>query len=288
MSLQNPEGYQPTSGGTVASSRGRVLAIANQKGGVGKTTTAVTLADGLARRLVGTGYVLLVDLDPQGNAAPCLGVSPNGHDIAYLLAGEKAAEDCIVQAGTRSNLYVLPASDQLADVKIELIGREITSGLTARKRNGSVSVNHILSDKLSIAAGAFDYIVIDCPPSLDMLANAVFDFADAAIVPVKPDFLGTTGTAHHTQNILDAQADGIDIHVALYVPTFFRSREVLANQMLASLTKVYGRTRVADPIPQAAALEQAPAAGGQTIFEYAPDSPPALAYAKLVERVMKL
>jgi chromosome partitioning protein len=216
-----------------------------------------------------------------------LGVSPNGHDIAYLLAGEKTAEDCIVKAGSRPNLYVLPASDLLADVKIELIGREVTSGLTRRKRNGA-GINNILIDKLSVAAGAFDYIIIDCPPSLDMLADAVFHFADAAIVPVKPDFLGTTGTAHHTQNILDAQADGIDIHVALYLPTFYRAREVLANQMLQSLIRVYGRSRVAEPIPQAAVLEQAPAASGQTIFEYAPDSPAAAAYAKLVERVVKL
>lgn len=271
--------------------RAKIFAVMNRKGGVGKTTTAVTLAHGLAMSLNGKGHVLIVDMDPQGNVAPCLGVSPNGHDIAYLLAGEKKAEECIIKAGSRPNLFVLPASDQLAAVKIELIGKEITSNLTRRMgrgKSGSDGIDTILVDKLAIAAGAFDYIIIDCPPSLDMLADAVFNFADAAIVPVKPDFLGTAGTAHHTKNILSAQAEGIDIHVALYLPTFYRSREVLARQMVSSLVKTYGRSRVADPIPQAAALEQAPASGGQTIFEYAPDSLPAQSYAKLVEKVVKL
>lgn len=275
--------------------KSRVFAVVNRKGGVGKTTTAVTLAHGLAQKVAGKGHVLIVDLDPQGNVAYSLGLVPNGQDLADVLTGDVAVEKVIMSADrsksdgpSRPNLWVLPATDSLADAKLTLVANAALSsvldqfGGQARK---AVPTNHLLETYLAKAVNAFDYIVLDCPPSLDMLGTAVYHFADEAIVPVKVDYLGVGGTARHTQNIIDAQAKGIDIKVGVIVPTFVRVREILARQMLEALVESYGRSRVATPIPQSVLVEQSPAAGGLTLFEYAPNSLPTEAYWRLVEKV---
>jgi chromosome partitioning protein len=184
----------------------------------------------------------------------------------------------------------LPASDALADAKLKLVANAALSSVMDQfggRGPRPVPTGDLLSTYLSKAAAAFDYIILDCPPSLDMIATAVYHFADEAIVPVKVDFLGVGGTARHTQNIIDAQAKGIDIKVGWVVPTFVRARELLARQMLQALIASYGKTRVAPPIPQSVAIEQSPAVNGQTLFEHAPESTAAEAYWKLVERVYR-
>jgi chromosome partitioning protein len=276
------------------SEKAQVFAVVNRKGGVGKTTTAVNLAHGLARLIEGNGHVLIVDLDPQGNVAHSLGLNPAGRDIARVLTGELRAEDAIVHANRsdeggpeRPNLWVLPASDALADAKLQLVANAAL-GTVLDQFGGSakrpVPTNQLLQTHLANALVTFDYIVLDCPPSLDMLGTAIYHFADEAIVPVKVDYLGVGGAARHTQNIIEAQARGIDIRVKFIVPTFVRSREILARQMMAALRETYGESRVVDPIPQAVVVEQAPASGGLTLFEYAPDSPAAQAYQQLAKR----
>lgn len=272
----------------------KVLAVANRKGGVGKTTTAVSLAHGLARQLQadgrpnGSGYVLLVDLDPQGNAATCLGLRPDKGDIADVLTGHRSVKEVVVPAGEdRPGLYLLPATDRLADAKADIIGLAAVAGLTKRRASKGGGIDDVLNERLGLAKQVFRYIILDCPPSLDIFSDAVYRFADAAVVPVKMDFLGATGTRQHTDNIIEAQADGIDIHIEVVVPTFFRRQERLPKEMLAALVRFYGRSRVSEPVPQAAVLERAPAIGGKTIWEYAPDSPAAQAYSRLVERIYK-
>ena len=118
-----------------------------------------------------------------------------------------------------------------------------------------------------------------------MLGNAIYHFVDEAIVPVKVDFLGSAGTVRHTENIIEAQESGIDIQISWIIPTFVHKRQVLAREVIAALGKRYGPNRIAPPIPASVKLEQAPADGGKTIFEYAPNSPPAEAYKALVELV---
>lgn len=271
----------------------KVFAIVNRKGGVAKTTTAVTLAHGLSKRT--EGHVLIVDLDPQGNVAHSLGLKIGGYDVSHVLTGEIAAEQAILHADRsgeggpdRPNLWVLPASDALADAKLSLVANAALSSVMDQFGGNSrraVPTSKLLETYLAKAVATFDYIILDCPPSLDMLGTAIYHFADEAIVPVKVDFLGVGGTARHTQNIIDAQARGIDIAIKLIVPTFVRNREVLARQMMEALRDSYGAARVAEPIPQAVVVEQAPAAGGLTIFEYAPDSTAGKAYWQLVEKV---
>lgn len=275
--------------------KARIYAVVNRKGGVGKTTTAVTLGHGLARMIEGRGHVLIVDLDPQGNVATSLGLATNGKDMAGVLTGEVPVEEAILQADrsqangpSRPNLWVLPASDALADAKLSLVTNAALSSVLDQfggRAAPVVPTNQLLQTYLAKAVATFDYVILDCPPSLDMLGTAVYHFADEAIVPVKVDYLGVGGTARHTQDIIQAQARGIDIRVGVIVPTFVRAREILARQMLQALIESYGRSRVAVPIPQSVVIEQAPAAGGLTIFEYAADSVPAKAYWRLVEKV---
>lgn len=273
-----------------------VYAVVNRKGGVGKTTTSVTLAHGLAKKLEASGkHVLLIDLDPQGNCATSLGINTNGADIANLLTGQATLKECIVSADkaseggpSRPNLYLLPASDALTGARANLIAQEAASIVASRfgsKGNNVTPIENILEDKLGNARQVFAYIILDCPPSLDILNSAVYHFADEAIVPVKVDFLGATGTAQHTDDIIKAQASGIKIKIGAVVPTFVWPRRKLARQMLASLRKAYG-DRVSEPIPHSVKVEESPASGGgMTVFEYAPDSEPAKAYQVLVDRM---
>jgi len=275
---------------------GKAIAIVNRKGGVGKTTTAITLAHGLARKLGDDGRVLIVDLDPQGNVALSLGLSSNGQDVSDLLMGDASLRDCVLSASQvqadglkRPNLFVIPSSDKLATAKLQLVSQETIAVVAARfegKRYDDIAtVDNLLVDKLGPAKSVFDFIILDCPPSLDMLGNAVYHYADEAIVPVKVDFLGSAGTVRHTENIIAAQQSGIEIRISLVVPTFVHPRQVLAQEVIEALIRRYGKNRVAFPIPASVKIEQAPAQGGKTVFEYAPDSAPAAAYEKLVERV---
>lgn len=275
--------------------KAKIYAVVNRKGGVGKTTTAVTLGHGLAKMIEGRGHVLIVDLDPQGNVATSLGVTANGHDIAGVLTGAVPVEEAILHADrshsggpARPNLWVLPASDALADAKLTLVANAALSSVLDQfggRTVKAVPTDQLLQTYLAKAVATFDYIVLDCPPSLDMLGTAIYHFAHEAVVPVKVDYLGVSGAARHTQDIIQAQAAGIDIKVGVVVPTFVRAREVLARQMMQALIDSYGKSRVAVPIPQSVVVEQAPAAGGLTVFEYAPDSVPAQAYWRLVEKV---
>jgi chromosome partitioning protein len=275
--------------------KARIFAVVNRKGGVGKTTTAVTLGHGLAKMIEGKGHVLLVDLDPQGNVTTSLGLATNGKDMAGVLTGDVPVEQAIMPADrssqggpSRPNLWVLPASDALADAKLSLVANAALSSVMNQfggRSAAAVPTHQLLQTHLAKAVATFDFVILDCPPSLDMLGTAIYHFADEAIVPVKVDYLGVGGTARHTQDIIAAQARGIDIRVGIIVPTFVRAREILARQMMQALIDSYGKSRVAVPIPQSVVIEQAPAAGGLTLFEYAGDSIPAKAYWRLVEKV---
>ncbi|UCC51999.1 MAG: ParA family protein [Anaerolineaceae bacterium] len=275
-----------------------VYTVENRKGGVAKTTTAVTLAYGLSERLLENdgGRVLLVDLDPQGDTARALGLKPEGRCLSYVLTGEGSLRDNIMPADrsadggpSRPNLFVLPASDNLRSAKETLLSQLTVNMVMAQIRgkgndNGVVPMVEILNDRLGPAKQVFDYIILDCPPTLDMLQEAVHNFADAAIVPVKADFHSTSAVGRHTRNILDDQAGGITISIKAVVPTFVDKRLRLTRSMLDQLQRTYGNL-VTEPVPNTVRVAEAPASGGLTVIEYAPDSPATNAYQHLVDFV---
>ncbi|MBK8989828.1 MAG: ParA family protein [Chloroflexi bacterium] len=278
----------------------RVIAVADNKGGVGKTTTAGVLADGLARmcRKHRQGAnVLVVDLDPQGNQADFFGVRKD------VLAEKLCVGNVLMEPGDlqrlqhniisldrvdeglpRPNLYLLPASRNLEDVTQDLV--VMTTMRTARR--SGFSLDTVLADALGPLLGRFDFIVLDCPPKLDTLKRAVYNFADEVIVPIKADHVSLVGARQHTDDLYALQKEDsrrFKARVALVVPTMMSSRQVLATQVVEQMQAFYGRHLVSEPVPESVYVKEAPAAGGQTLFEYAPSSAPSRAYAEIVERV---
>ena len=191
----------------------RVIAVADNKGGVGKTTTASILADGLAkmcRKYRGGANVLVVDLDPQGNQADMFGVR------ADVLADRLCVGNVLMEPGNlrvlqdniisvdreeeglpRPNLYLLPASRNLEDVTQDLV---VMTTMRTAQRSG-FSLDTVLADALEPLLDQFDFIVIDCPPKLDTLKRAVYNFADEVIVPVKTDHVSLVGARQHTDEL---------------------------------------------------------------------------------------
>lgn len=278
----------------------KVYTVENRKGGVGKTTTAVTLAVGLARRLHedGGGNVLVIDMDPQGDAARGLGLDPNGRCVSNVLTSDGSVEALRANVMTadrsgdggpsRPNLYVLPASDKLSEAKEDILTEFALLAARSMRSRRSGSETHlvdILDEKLGLAKQAFTYIIVDCPPTLDLLQQAVHQYADYAVVPVKVDFHGASATGRHTSNILQDQAEGIDITIAAIVPTFVNAQHNLTKSMMRELTRVYGKQVIAKPIPNTVRVAEAPASGGRTVLEYMPDSAAAEAYQDLVDRL---
>lgn len=278
----------------------KVFTVENRKGGVGKTTTAVTLAVGLAQHLYedGGGNVLLIDMDPQGDAARGLGLNPDGRCVSNVLLGNGDVDvlrENVISADrseeggpSRPNLYVMPASDRLSDAKEDILTEfalVAARSMRGRRAGEEQRLVNILDDRLGLAKQAFVYIIIDCPPTLDLLQQAVHQYADYAVVPVKVDFHGASATGRHTSNILQDQAEGIDITIAAIVPTFVNARHNLTKSMMQELTKVYGKQVIAKPVPNTVRVAEAPASGGRTVLEYMPDSPAAEAYQDLIDRL---
>lgn len=271
----------------------KIFAVANRKGGVGKTTTAIHLAHGLALKEARRGgRVLLLDLDPQGDAAAALGLNADGRCISQVLTGQGGLQENIMSAEHedshgRENFYVLPASDQLKQAKA-FLQQQAAIGVVMQQTMGRATEvldpDTALEHYLGPAKDLFSYIIIDCPPSLDSLGRAVYRFSDAAIVPVKLDYMSTRGTGRHTQNILQEQAEGIDIRIAAIVPTFVQPQLKLTQQMASVLVETYGRRVIAKSIPNRVAIAEAPA-HGLTMFEMDPDGEVAEAYMALVNKV---
>lgn len=281
-----------------------VIAIANNKGGTGKTSTACNLADGLAKKLMGpdgrpTGGVLIIDLDPQGNVADFFGArsvvydgirNPDGKCISQLLTGRSSFRDSLVslnrpKAGlNRPNLYMIPAGRELELVAEELLIRDT---LTRRSPGrGDIPLENVLVERLAPADGTFDYIILDCPPKLDILKIPVYRYADQVIVPTKTDFLSVAGTAEHTADLDNLiRSNTVTTQISFIVPTMVRDSQVSDREMTADLVRTYGRRMMADPIPLSVKVKESPGAGGRSIFEYDARSAPALAYASLVEKV---
>ncbi|MSP58819.1 MAG: ParA family protein [Myxococcales bacterium] len=246
------------------SRRARRLAVLNQKGGTGKTTTAVNLAAGIAER----GHeVLLVDTDAQGNVGTSLGVV--GEKTLYHVLVEGAqVEDVVVPV--RSHLDVICSDRMLATAEVWL----------ARLDSGR---DRVLAERLGPATRKYQYVVIDCGPSLSLLNQNALRLADEVLIPVSCDYLALVGVKQVMRTLKDIDKHlGHSVRLTGVVPTFYDGRTKLSQEAVETL-RGHFKERLFDPIRRNTKLAEAPS-HRQTIFEYAPDSHGAEDYHKLIDR----
>lgn len=244
---------------------GEIICVANQKGGVGKTTTAVNLSYALA--CLGQ-QVLLVDFDPQSNAGSGLGivVKDTEKSIYHLLTRTAAFKD-VVRQTSNEMLDILPASKDLAGAEVELVG------VQGREK--------VLKETLATIKKMYDFIIIDCPPSLSLLTINALVAADSVITPIQCEYYAMEGLAHFintTGKVRQFLSPQLKIDGGIL--TMFDARMNLANQVREEISKFYGDKVYKTPIPRNIRLAEAPSFG-QSIFEYDPSCRGTKAYIEL-------
>lgn len=244
----------------------RKIAVALSKGGVGKTTTAVNLAAGLA--LAGQ-RVLLIDGDTQGQAGKALGLQPPP-GLAELITGELPAAQCLVHA--RDGLWLLGGGKGLAGLK----------RLIARKDFGG---ERTLAEGLSGLEGQYDYVILDTAPGWDVLTVNVLFYANEVLAPVSLEVLTLQGLLEFKQSLTAIQRYQNDLELRYVLPTFMDRRVRKSQEIMNQLT-IYFDHQLCAPIRYNVRLSEAPGYK-QTIFEYASRSPGAEDYRKLTERILQ-
>lgn len=247
-----------------------IIAIANQKGGVGKTTTAVNLGGFLAQR---GKRVLLVDMDPQGNAATCLGIAKRtlNHTISDVLGDNLPVRQAIVSS-SRPHYDLLPATPDLAGTALAL------ADLPQRELR--------LRQVLTPLQESYDYMLIDCPPSLGLLTINGLAAADQVLIPLQCEYLALEGLAQLKQTI-----DGVrthinpSLHIGGVVMTMYDGRARLARQVVAEVRRFFPHRVFNTLIPRTVRLSEAPSYG-ELAYEYDLRSRGAQAYAHLTDEVL--
>lgn len=245
----------------------RILTVANQKGGVGKTTTAVNMAAGLAIHGLG---VLVIDLDPQGNASTALGIdhrAPDINSVYELLLGEVSLEEAMQQSPNQERLFCVPATLDLAGAEIELVS------LVARENRLRNSLSQETLDKYRI-----DYVLIDCPPSLGLLTVNAMVAAKEVLIPIQCEYYALEGVGQLLRNIELVQAHlNPALHVSTIVLTMYDGRTKLADQVADEVRRHFGDKVLSTIIPRSVKVSEAPGYG-MTIIEYDPGSRGAMSY----------
>jgi len=243
-----------------------VLAVFNHKGGTGKTTTAVNVAAGLAAR---GAKVLLVDADGQGNVAASLALRHERSLYHVLVLGLPVA-GAVVEA--RPGLDVLPANETLAAAELHLAGRK--------------QRDRVLAERLGPAKSNYDFIVVDCSPSLSLLNQNALSFADSVLCPVACDYLSLVGVRQVLRTLRQVnRLLGRSVVLWGVLPTLFDARARICHEALATLREHFGE-RCLPPVRLTAKVKEAPAEG-KTLFEYAPGSSAACDYDAVVEKLLE-
>jgi len=244
----------------------RYLAVFNHKGGTGKTTTAVSVAAGLASR---GKRVLLVDTDAQGNVSVSLGANAERSLYHVLVMGLRVSD---AVKTVRPNLDLLPSNETLAAAELYLAGRQ--------------NRDRVLCDRLSSAAAGYDYVVLDCSPSLSLMNQNALVFADSVLVPVACDYLSLVGVRQVIKTVKNVNSLlHHPVQIWGVLPTFFDSRAKICREAVSTMQQHFG-DRCLPPVRAAIKVKEAPAQG-QTIFEYAAGTPAAEDYGVVVERIVQ-
>jgi chromosome partitioning protein len=250
---------------------GRVIAVANQKGGVGKTTTSINLSACLAEK---GKKVLTVDIDPQGNTSSGLGIDKNNlnNTIYNLIIGECSLEECLL-SNVFENLSILPSNVNLAGAEIELIGIE--------------EKEYILKKEIEKIRDNYDFIIIDCPPSLNTLTVNAMTTADTVLVPIQCEYYALEGLTQliHTINLVKKRLNpNLDIEGVVF--TMYDARTNLSLQVVENVKTNLKQTIYKSIIPRNVRLAEAPS-HGLPINIYDPKSAGAEGYRDLADEVIE-
>ena len=249
---------------------GKIISVANQKGGVGKTTTTVNLSTILAKK---GKKVLLIDTDPQGNATSGLGVSKDVELSVYdILIGDTEFDETLQETAIK-NLKVCPSNISLAGAEVQLVS------MMSREQR--------LKTKLDKIKDQYDYILIDCPPSLGLVTLNAFTASDSVLIPVQCEYFALEGLGQllNTVNLVKKHLNkNLEIEGALL--TMYDARTNLSNQVVKEVKKYFGDKVYKTVIPRNVRLSEAPSYG-MPITEYDPRSKGAKSYMKFAKEFLK-
>lgn len=248
----------------------KVIAVVNQKGGVGKTTTAVNVSTILAKK---GKKVLLIDADPQGNATSGLGIDKNkGKSVYDVIINDVEIKEAIVQSPVK-NLYVCPSNINLSGAEVELVS------MMSREQRLNEKVEQVKND--------FHFIIIDCPPSLGLLTINAFTTANSLLIPIQCEYYALEGVSQliNTVNIVRKQLNK-QLYIEGVVLTMNDARTNLSNQVISEVKAYFKDNVYKTIIPRNVKLSEAPSFG-MPISVYAPKSKGARCYEKLTNEILK-
>jgi chromosome partitioning protein len=259
----------------------RIFTVSNQKGGVGKTTTTVNIAAALAAAGLN---VLVIDIDPQGNASTALGIEHHADvDSIYdVLINDVALEDVVAQCPDISNLICAPATIHLAGAEIELVS------LVAREQRLRRAIDVYAKARQKKGEQRLDYIFIDCPPSLGLLTVNAFCAAGEVLIPIQCEYYALEGLSQLLKNIEMIQKHlNADLEVSTILLTMYDGRTNLAAQVAAEVRQHFPDQVLDAVVPRSVRISEAPSYQ-QTVMTYDPSSSGALSYleaaAEIAER----